>query len=345
MSLAQPRAAAREFATTDPERAHAFLRHTYADNAMRITGGRDGFRMAHTQEEAGPLSVAVLSHSMAVEHVTEPLGRLVLARVVHGHIERRTGGETLRAAQGDVFLVSTPEAPYVVRWDDISLQLVSLDPAVLASVVGSTAETPASESTGPPDVRFTGCAPVTANAARYCGGVLDLLTGHLLTGSARAATAAAEPLVLDSAARSLGAALLTTFPNTAVSGPKGPRTAGARTGASEAAVRRAVAYMEEHAHEPVGLGEMARAARTTPRALQRAFRDHLDTTPTAHLRRLRLERAYRELTAADPTDPAAPSEGVTVAAVARRWGFAHPGRFAAACRATYGRTPQEVLRG
>jgi transcriptional regulator GlxA family with amidase domain len=31
--------------------------------------------------------------------------------------------------------------------------------------------------------------------------------------------------------------------------------------------------------------------------------------------------------------------------VAARWGFGHPGRFAGAYRARYGRSPSETLRG
>ncbi len=346
------RTAAREFSTTDPERAHAFLRRAYVENAMYIKGSRDGFRMRHTYEEAGPLSVAVLQHTMAVEHVSQPLGRLLLARVLDGHIERRTGGETVRATRGDIFLVARPEAPYTVAWENVSLQLVSLDPAVLASVAGGAAgpeapgapgaaapgaaapgtDAPGTDAPGAAGVRFTGCGPLSPDAARYCSGVLDLVTAQVLPG----ARSAFEPFVLDSAARSLGAALLTTFPNTAVTRDAAPGAATDPTG-SEAVVRRAVAFMEAHAHEPLGLTEVARQARTTPRTLQRAFRTRLDTSPSAHLRRLRLERAYQELTAADP------ARGETVTAVAHRWGFGHPGRFAAACRAAYGRSPREVL--
>ncbi|MFI5838014.1 AraC family transcriptional regulator [Micromonospora sp. NPDC051300] len=77
----------------------------------------------------------------------------------------------------------------------------------------------------------------------------------------------------------------------------------------------------------------------TPRALQTAFRRHLGITPTAYLRRVRLDRAHRDLTAARR------AEGDTVAAIARRWGYLHTGRFAADYRAAYGRPPGDTLRG
>jgi AraC-like DNA-binding protein len=75
----------------------------------------------------------------------------------------------------------------------------------------------------------------------------------------------------------------------------------------------------------------------TPRALQLAFRRHLGTTPLRYLRRLRLAGAHDDLRAAGAGD------GRTVATIAHRWGFAHPGRFAIAYRRHYGRSPSEVL--
>ena len=83
---------------------------------------------------------------------------------------------------------------------------------------------------------------------------------------------------------------------------------------------------------------MAEAAGVTGRALQMAFMRHYDTTPTGYLRRVRLERAHRELKDADP------AVGVTVAAIARRWGWANPSHFAAAYRQVYGEFPRHTLR-
>jgi AraC-like DNA-binding protein len=39
-----------------------------------------------------------------------------------------------------------------------------------------------------------------------------------------------------------------------------------------------------------------------------------------------------------------PAAGTTVAAIARRWGFSRPDRFAAAYRTAYGRPPRHTLR-
>ncbi|MDG4864145.1 helix-turn-helix transcriptional regulator, partial [Streptomyces sp. T-3] len=81
----------------------------------------------------------------------------------------------------------------------------------------------------------------------------------------------------------------------------------------------------------------ALAARVSPRALQEAFRRHLDTTPLGYLRDVRLERAHQDL------QTAARDGSATVSDVAYRWGFANLGRFAASYRSRYGHPPSMTL--
>lgn len=82
------------------------------------------------------------------------------------------------------------------------------------------------------------------------------------------------------------------------------------------------------------VGDLARSAGVSARRLQMAFQETLHTTPTAFQRRLKLERAREDLLAG--------AAGVTETAY--RWGFGHPGRFAAAYRDTYGECPSETYR-
>jgi AraC-like DNA-binding protein len=312
------------YATSDPAEAHAFMRSAYVDNSMRITGSQDGFRMRHTFHDAGRFSVASLAHTMSVEHSAQPLGYLLLGRVLHGGAERRTGGDVLQAGQGDLFLIAQPELPYTIRWDSMELQLTRIDQDALTQLVGDT--TP--DAVGRP--LFTGLEAVSPAAARHCAKVLDFLTGDILPDP----DALASPLIVGSAARMLAAALLSTFPNTTHADP----ATGDRDASSPATLRRAVEFVEANAHRDIGLGDIAMAAHVTPRAVQLAFRQHLDTTPMAYLRRVRLAHAHSDLLAADP------GRGDTVTSIATTWGFHHQGRFAASYRAAYGHSPGSTLR-
>lgn len=197
-------------------------------------------------------------------------------------------------------------------------------PDLLTQVAGA-------DGPGQRPVRLTGHRPHSADDARRLSRTIGYLRDHVLADP----DSADQPLVASTAAQHLAASVLAAFPNTmseAVPGPDGTDT-------RPAMLRRAPAYIDDHAGEPVTVADIAGAARVTVRALQYAFRRHLDTTPLAQLRRVRLAHAHHDLLAADPSD------GATVTEIAARWGFYHPGRFASLYRDTYRRAPRLALAG
>jgi transcriptional regulator GlxA family with amidase domain len=103
-------------------------------------------------------------------------------------------------------------------------------------------------------------------------------------------------------------------------------------------LRRAIEFIHENAHRDIGLSDIAAALNVTPRSVQYTFRRHLGTTPLEYLRRVRLDRAHRDLQAADPAVD-------TVMEIAGRWRFGHPGRFSMAYKEAFGRPPSRTLRG
>ncbi|PKI89364.1 AraC family transcriptional regulator [Actinomycetales bacterium SN12] len=108
-------------------------------------------------------------------------------------------------------------------------------------------------------------------------------------------------------------------------------------GVGAATVRKALAYIDDNAHRPITVDDVAEAAHISTRGLQYSFRRNLDTTPTEYLRKVRLEGAHRDLrnSAGDES----------VAQVARRWGFGNSSRFNSVYRQTYGRNAKETLGG
>jgi len=308
-----------EFTTSDPEEAHAFMRAVYTENTMRIAGSRDGFRMRHTVAGAGSFSVAVMTHTMAVEHVAQPLGYPLIGRVLRGKIERETDGETVRAGRGDVFLIAQPDRPYAVRWDNLDLQVIKVSPAVLAEVAGVDKAS---------RLRFTSLVPGSPASTRNLAAVVDFVASRLLTSP----EAVASPLLIGGATRLLAGAVLTAFPHEA------DVPAGRMPGpGSTATLRRAVAFIDEFAGSDISAADIAAGAHVTLRAVQHSFQRHLGTTPMAYLRRVRLDRARQELRAASPAH-------ATVTQIANRWGFSSPSRFTAHYRAAYGELPRDTLR-
>jgi AraC-like DNA-binding protein len=107
---------------------------------------------------------------------------------------------------------------------------------------------------------------------------------------------------------------------------------------SRTPVHRAVEAIRSDPAQPFTPTTLARLAGASPRTLHDGFRRHLDTTPMAYLRAVRLQHAHAELRSTEPGR-------TTVAEVAHRWGFGHVSRFAQAYRRVYGRSPGATLRG
>jgi len=102
------------------------------------------------------------------------------------------------------------------------------------------------------------------------------------------------------------------------------------------ALSRALEFIEAHASEAPLIEDLCRAARTSWRTLDYAFREQFGTTPKQFLVARRLAGVRRELLRAAP--------GVTVSEFAGRWGFRHPGWFGVNYRAHFGELPSTTLR-
>ena len=222
----------------------------------------------------------------------------------------------------DVFLAVQPEHPCLARSIDPDAEIAVIDVALL-SQLASTASGPA-----PPPVRFTGHEPVSPQAARTWKATYAYIRSAVLERR----SAEIQPLVVSSAARLLAAATLATFPNNTGTGP----ASDARNDVAPDTLRRAVAFIDEHAQHDITIADIAGAAFVTVRAVQVAFRRHLDTTPMAYLRQVRLGCAHRDLELG--------GLATTVTTVAYRWRFPSASRFAAYYQQAYGVAPGRTLR-
>ncbi len=208
------------------------------------------------------------------------------------------------------------------RTDRTDLEFATFKPDLLAQVAAAAPGRAARA------LRFTGHQPVSRSAAAMWSATYDFVRDTLT-----AVPVTDAPLLEGTAARLLAATALSAFPNNSVHEP----TAADRADAHPATLRRAVSFIDDNAHRDISAADIAAAARVTIRTLQLAFRRHLDITPMAYLRRVRLEHAHQDLLLADPgTD--------TVSAVAARWGIIGHSRFTALYHAAYGVTPSSTLQ-
>ena len=127
--------------------------------------------------------------------------------------------------------------------------------------------------------------------------------------------------------------LLLTQPHTFADEMVGRRASSA----GGKATKQAIDFMHAQPERAWTTGELAGEVGVSGRTLQQAFADSDQPSPMTYLRELRLHRVLAEL-----SDEAA--ESTTVAAVARKWGFVHLGRFAQQYRELLGEMPSQTMR-
>jgi AraC-like DNA-binding protein len=178
-------------------------------------------------------------------------------------------------------------------------------------------------------VAFDSSHPASTRLGRYWSSLARLAADTVDSGAFEA------PLVRADLTRHLAVAMLECFP---LAGDRELRSLS--MAAQTRRYRIAKQFFDDHAHQAITVEDAARAANTTSTTLAQAFRANhpRGLSPAGYLRRARLAGAHADLLVADPT------AGDTVAAVAARWGFAHPGRFARHYRAAYGVLPSATLR-
>ena len=307
-----------EFATTDPDVARELMSAAYVDASVRFNGSRqDDLRLEHVRYDLGPVRLDSVHHTLTTDYAAGPFGCLQVVRVLDHTMTYETDGRVRHFGPGEVFLAAQPDKPFTARIDQARLQTVGLDLPLLAAVTDEL----------PMDVvrRFRADALPAAQADLWQRAVAYATDTVTRPG-------AGAPLVADAVRRLLASAAVAAFdPQVVIDVPRD------RADATAATVRRAVGYLETNPDLEIGVADAARAAHVSVRALQLAFRRHLDTTPMAFLRRVRMDRVHADLAAADPA-------ATTVSHVTARWGFHAAGRFSADYRLTFGEHPRDTLR-
>jgi AraC-like DNA-binding protein len=311
-----------EFASSDPLEIRDFL-HRVRGSQMRLKSVRDrDWRVSLTQVDAGEFSSSQMRLPADLAFRMRGRDEIVIHTILGGAIAIEHGKASHRYRLGDVYVASCPRADFTCQTHDVRCQSIILPQSLLTEVARVTPDRPDDPW------EFLPFLPVTSDGTRQWRDATRYVDGLLADPAA-----ADAPLVRGCAARLLAATALTVFPNTAVTEPG----AQDRTDARPATLQRAVSFIEAHADIDITITDIARAAGVTTRAVQLAFRRHLDTTPAGYLRRIRLDQAHRQLQAADP-------DRDSVTAVAYRWGFSSPSRFATYYRRAYGVRPSHTLR-
>jgi AraC-like DNA-binding protein len=321
-TLIQPQR--RSFATADPATARDFVDEVYGGPRMRLRGAPAAdWRATLTEVTAGRLSACELWLPGKLAFEVNRGDGVVVETVLAGSVEITRGGKADTYARNDVFIGMRPDSALPSRSEDLRVRTMTLPAALLSEIdeemsgsgrrLGRILAPAASD-------------PEHARRWRELTRYVESLLADPEIGL--------SPLVLGPVERLLAATLLSF----AGEGDEAEPVEAAHDAHPEA-LRRAIAFIEANPDRDISLGDIARAAYVSPRAVQLAFRRHLDSTPIRYLRQVRLDHARAQLEAAVDGD------GTTVTSVALDWGFANPSRFSRHYRAAFGVAPSTTLRG
>ncbi len=310
--------------SSDPELIQKYLDQCYSTrfSITRTDGADHGpCSCTHSRVDVDAFAIEEIRHTGVVQLRAEHVPAVVALHVLAGRVEVQHGGFATVAEPGTWILASSGLGPVRVVLADAQLRSVVVSKALLAEVAAIDTESPSVP-------RFTALTPDESHATHALEATERFLDSLLTSDNTTD-----DPIVLRSAGRMLASAVLSTFPNDLPTG-----SPDADAGADQPALlRQAVNFIQDNAARDISVRDIAAALYLSPRTVQYLFRRHLNTTPTAYLRTIRLAQARKELIAGDRSV-------TTVAATAARWGFAHTGRFAVLYRRTYGESPHETLR-
>jgi AraC-like DNA-binding protein len=317
-----------QLSATTEEAARELLQRMRVRAELVAAGTSATGRFTLGEAAAGDLSaIRAVNVGMRLELLVDPIpGQFAAATFLGGRISLACGRRDERSrAAGESYLCASDQ-PLRVTWDNFDVIGLRLPMAELRHAAPGLVEL-----NDAVPLRFCGTDPISARRAALWRAVALMAYRELWAADSMLA----NPLVRREMVDTVVAAALTTFPNTAMTCGYVPGPGAVRP----RAVRRAVAFIDANASLPITVADIADAAGTSASAIRAAFRRHLDTTPSALLRRVRLEAARRDLAESDPTG------AVSVADIGARWGYRRLDRFAAAYQESFGVPPERTLQG
>ncbi|MFC9694406.1 AraC family transcriptional regulator [Kribbella sp. NPDC056951] len=309
--------------TRDVDEARFRVGQTFADHRLTINAQPERFEARHHVVPLGSMALCYLDYGSEVWLTPGPIGDMVWVHLplkgsvaTYGHRERVLSTSATAT-------IAQPDQPFAMHWQAGSPHLlVRFSAAELRQMLGRMVDADLKQT-----LRFALGQDLQTKRMSAWMDMVRLVcqqvdSGHdLLT----------HPLAVRNLEQLLTSSFLLGSEHSFTDLLNKPeRSAPPRT------LRFALEFLHAHLADPITVEEIAAAAGVGVRALQEAFRRHLDTTPSAYLRTLRLEHARQDLVAGCPGN-------TSVTDVALRWGFVHLGRFAAEYRKTFDEYPRDTL--
>jgi AraC-like DNA-binding protein len=304
----------------DLDEARDIYSEAYNGSGFHVERSGLDFSYRHTIAGDDEMTLRTSTIVGTIIGTVQPKDEYIVSWISTGSGVMDIGGDETALVFGRPAMFPTGKR-YAFHFADVHQNLVQFDARFLERIAAER------NGTAPGPLHFHHqIVPDNEQLARWkatISGVARAVLGGAGEGSANA-------LLRSEANRLAASALLDTFSHEA------PRTSALFALPPHAKLRAAVDFMHSNPERPISATDIAEAAGLSLRGLQHVFSQQLETTPTEYLRGIRLDHVRAELAALTPAE-------TTVSAVARRWGFAHAGRFAGSYLRRFGEYPAATL--
>lgn len=315
------------FQTSDLDEARSRVTQVFCDHKLSVIGSRQRVKASMHYRGIGALGLGRMGYGATVAIDPGQLQSFYLIQILlQGSEGVRTAGETVQSTNAVASVVSPSEPMTMLHHEGCEKLFVRVERAALEKQCAGHLGRPLRE----PVVFAPGMALDQPRAAAWVGWVRWLFE-ELGDDLSKSSPWVDSPLLASQIEQAGIAALLQCQPHS-----YSEVLGASEHSVSPGFVRRAEAYVDEHAHEPISVAELARHVGVSTRALFLGFRKYRTTTPMRHIADVRMARVRDELSQGR-------LPGETVRDVALRWGFAHLGHFSARYREKYGELPSQTL--
>jgi AraC-like DNA-binding protein len=311
------------FRTRDLEHARQHLWGVFVEARFAYLSQERRLDFRHRQAKLGPIAVNSMQYGTGIMVTAPPFGDFYLLQfTLTGRCQLRQDGNCTEIPAGSVAIIN-PFRAFAKAWLPGTRQLlIRIDRHLLEREFRAW--------TGSDETEQIEFDPLPVEGAAKVGTLTRYV--RMLCDDLRNASSHLEhPLVRDRIASALVSTLLVSMPHN-----RERELDAAALSIAPFFVRRVEHFIEENARHAINLEDLAGVAGVSTRALQMGFRRFRNTTPTAHLRAVRLELARTELACAG-------RKGGSVASVANDCGFGNLGRFAADYKARFNELPSQTL--
>lgn len=309
-------------ATKDADEASEAISSAFAPVRIRPAHGTH-FDMSFRSHVIGGVIVSAMRSSSGADgHWSKPFDGYNFSMPGAGWWQGMVGGTATRSTGTTGILLDASRVTQSTTSSDLEAELLTIDSDTLHAGLSALLDAPVHRRVEfAPHVGMRSVAAAMARA--ICAAVRSGLSGETPIGpTSETVTRMRDALVN---------LLLELLPHNYTDALRRPAAMPAPRH-----VRRAIEFIHQHAAQPLTVADIAAAANTSVRTLQAGFLRFKSVSPGAYLRQVRLASARADLLAAGAS--------TTVAQVARDWGFANPGAFAALYREAFGELPSATLK-